>query len=441
MQTPDTMEKISGTIDEMFFNWGISETIAYPMKGFVFIVFLFLLSVIANWVAKGIILSVVKKMVSKSTNKWDDVMLEKKVFHRLSHFAPVMVIYWIGPTLLADFPRMVSFTYDLSNVYVVFMLLIVVYAFLDAVGAIYNQYEIAKSRPIKGYLQVTKIITGMIAAIFILSVLLNQSPVYFFTGLGAITAVLLLVFKDTILSFVAGVQVTTNNMVQIGDWIEMPKYGADGDVIDINLYTVIIRNFDRTITTIPTYALVSDSFKNWRGMVQTGGRRIMRDVYIDINTIKFCDQKMLEKFESIALLKDYIQEKRKEIDGYNQQHNLDTDTGINGRRMTNIGTLRAYITRYLQKHPRIHKDLTCMVRQMAPGEKGVALQIYAFTNDVNWVNYEGIQADIFDHILSVIPFFELKIFQFPAEISVNLHKEIAEGKFLQESKNLPAKEN
>lgn len=176
-------------------------------------------------------------------------------------------------------------------------------------------------------------------------------------------------------------------------------------------------------------------------MVQTGGRRIMRDVYIDINTIKFCDQKMLEKFESVTLLKDYLHEKKREIDVYNQQNNLDKDIGINGRRMTNIGTLRAYITRYLQKHPRIHKDLTCMVRQMAPGEKGVALQIYAFTNDVNWVNYEGIQADIFDHILSVIPFFELKIFQFPSELKVNLQKDLAEGKFLKESKILPGKEN
>jgi miniconductance mechanosensitive channel len=433
------MEQLSKTIDLIFYKWEMPEVLILPLKGFVFIIVLVIISFVANFIAKRIILSIVKKIVSRSKNQWDDVLLEKKVFHRLSHFAPVMVIYWAGPAIMEEFPRLTGFTYNVSGLYVVFVLLFVFYAFLDSIGAIYNQYEIAKSRPIKGYLQVAKIISGMIAGIFMLSILLDKSPVYFFTGLGAVTAILLLIFKDTILGFVAGVQVTTNNLVQIGDWIEMPRYGADGDVIDISLHSVIIRNFDRTLTTIPTYALVSDSFKNWRGMVQTGGRRIMRDVYIDINSIRFCDEQMLSKFESVHLLKGYVKEKKQEIDQYNKKYGFDPGVPANGRRMTNIGTFRAYILRYLKAHPHIHSELTCMVRQMPPGEKGVALQIYAFTNDVNWVNYEGIQADIFDHILSVVSFFDLKVFQFPSEMKVNILKDAADKPVL--SDHLPTMEN
>ncbi len=430
------MEKMNTYLEELFLQMGLPDAFVVPVIGLVFIILLILLSILANWIAKRIILGIVGRWIQKSKNNWDDVMLEKKVFHRLSHLAPVMVIYWAGPNLMAQFPKMVKYTYLATDLYIIFMVLIVFYALLDAVGAIYDRYEVARTKPIKSYIQVTKLITGLIAAIFALSVILDRSPLYFFTGLGAVTAILLLVFKDTILGFVAGVQVTTNNLVQIGDWIEMPRYGADGDVIEIGLHTVMIRNFDRTITSIPTYALVSESFKNWRGMVQTGGRRIMRDVYIDINTIKFCDEAMLKKFESVFLLKSYIEEKKKEIEAYNRKFEFETGLAANGRRMTNIGTFRAYITRYLQMHPKIHKDLICMVRQMPPGEKGVALQIYAFTNDVNWVNYEGIQADIFDHILSVASFFELKIFQFPAELTVKM----GEQGSLSKPVNIPAEQ-
>lgn len=414
------MEYLDTIVERIFSHTSLSEEWISFFDAAFFVLLLFIFSILANWVAKGLILSIVRKLVKKSKTVWDDVFLEKKVFHRMSHLAPVLVIYILGPIFMNQFPVMVNFIYMVVNVYIAFIVLIVFYGFLDAIGAIYNNYEIAKTKPIKGYLQVTKIITGLVAAIFALSFILDKSPIYLFTGLGAITAILLLIFKDTILGFVAGVQVSANNLVQIGDWIEMPKYGADGDVIDISLHTVTIRNFDRTFTTIPTYVLVSDSFKNWRGMVQTGGRRIMRDVYIDINTIKFCDEEMLQKFESVRILKEYIAGKRVEIEKYNLQYEFDSGIPANGRRLTNIGTFRAYVLRYLQNHPKIHKDLTCMVRQMPPTEKGVPLQIYAFTNDINWVNYEGIQSDIFDHFLSVISFFDLKVFQFPAEISVNL---------------------
>jgi miniconductance mechanosensitive channel len=275
-------------------------------------------------------------------------------------------------------------------------------------------------------LQGSKIVVGIIAAILIFSFLLDKSPIYLLTGLGAATAILMLIFKDTIMNFVGGVQVTANDLVQIGDWIEMPKYGADGDVIDISLNTVKVQNFDRTITTIPTYALVSDSFKNWRGMIQTGGRRIMRSVTIDLKSIKFCDNEMIDRFEGIKYLQEYIKTKRVEIDDYNKKNNIDNTNIVNGRRLTNIGTFRAYIENYLANHPNIHRDMIFMVRQLQADEKGVPLQIYAFTNDVAWKNFEKIQSDIFDHIFAVIPFFDLKVFQFPTELSmtVDYNKEL-----------------
>jgi miniconductance mechanosensitive channel len=414
------MESIHEFINVLLRQTGVSDTIAFTIKGFLFVLMLVLLCVLVNWIAKLVIVKIISRVVLNSKNKWDDVFLEKKVFHRLSHLAPVMVIYWAGPAFMSEFPKLVGYTYLATNAYIIFMVLIIVYALLDALGAIYETYDISRSRPIKGYLQVTKIIGGMIAGILILSIILDKSPIYFFTGLGAITAILILIFRDTILGFVAGIQVTTNNLVQIGDWIEMPKYGADGDVIDISLHTVRIQNFDRTITTIPTYALVSDSFKNWRGMVMTGGRRIMRDVYIDIKSIKFCDEEMLDRFSKIQILREYIEQKKEEIEKYNKEYNIDPEVPVNGRRMTNIGTFRAYITRYLGRHPKIHKGLISMVRQMPSGEKGVPLQVYAFTNDTNWVNYEAIQADIFDHILSVATYFDLKIFQFPSELTLKI---------------------
>lgn len=409
------IDTLKAYIKSLLESMGASSDLVYIIKGFVFVVLIVVLCILVNWLAKHLILALVRGVIKRSSNKWDDVFLEKKVFHRLSHLAPASVIYWLGPAFMAEYPKMVNFTYLATNLYIIFTVMIVFYAFLDAIRTIYETFDISKSKPIKGYAQVLKIISGGVAIIFMFSEITGKTPVFFLGTLGAATAILLLIFKDTILGFVGGVQVTANNLVQIGDWIEMPKYGADGDVIDITLHTVLVQNFDRTITTIPTYALVSDSFKNWRGMVQTGGRRIKRSVHIDIRSIKFCDEEMLQRFETIYYLKDYIRKKREEIDRYNKSHDFDPGNPVNGRRMTNLGTFRAYITHYLLNHPGIHKDLITMVRQMPPGENGVPLEIYTFTNDIAWKNYEGIQSDIFDHILSVVPFFDLKVFQHPTE--------------------------
>ena len=412
-------ERIDHLTENFLLGLGLDPGLADPARAFLHILLIIVLCVVVNYLVKKLIAVVVRSIVLRSANKYDDVFLEKKVFHRLSHLAPVLVIYTLGPALLNDFPRLAELTNVVTSLYIVIMVMIIFFAFLDAAGAIYDSFDISRTRPIKIYLQITKIIASMVAAILVLSLLLDKSPIYFLTGMGAIMAILLLIFKDTILGFVGGVQVTANNLVQIGDWIEMPKYGADGDVIEIALHTVRVQNFDRTITTIPTYALVTDSFKNWRGMVQSGGRRIKRAIFIDAKSVRFCDADMLARFEEMAYLKDYIQTRRKEIDEYNKAHGFDPRQPVNGRKMTNLGTFRAYITNYLNSHPKIHQEMICMVRQLAPNEKGIPLEIYAFTNDINWVNYETIQSDIFDHIMAVVPFFGLRVFQYPSEISLS----------------------
>ena len=286
-------------------------------------------------------------------------------------------------------------------------------SFLNSVTDIYNNYEISRQKPIKGYIQIIKIITYIFVAIFVIATLMGRSPWVLLSGLGAMTAILLLIFKDSILGLVAGVQLSVNDMVRIGDWIEMPKYGADGDVIDVSLNTVKVQNWDKTISTIPAYALISDSFKNWRGMSESGGRRIKRAVNIDMASIKFCDAEMLERFQKIQFIKDYIEKKKDELAQHNKKLNIDTSTLVNGRHMTNIGTFRAYIQAYLKNHPKIHQNMTFLIRQLKPTEHGLPIEIYVFSNDQNWVNYEGIQADIFDHILAVVPEFDLRVFQSP----------------------------
>ncbi len=287
-------------------------------------------------------------------------------------------------------------------------------AVLDAANDIYMTFPVSKARPIKGFLQIIKIVVYIIMGVLVISVILDKSPWILLSSIGALTAITTLVFKDSIMGFVAGVQLTTNDMLRIGDWIEMPKYGADGDVIEITLNTVKVRNWDKTITTIPAYALVSDSFKNWRGMHETGGRRIKRAIYIDVTSIKFCTPEMLERFKKIQLLTEYIENKEKEIEEYNEEHAIDTSLLVNGRHLTNIGTFRKYIEYYLENHPRVHKGLIRMVRQLSPDDRGLPLEIYAFVDNTQWVTYENVQADIFDHIFSVVDTFELRIFQKPS---------------------------
>jgi len=300
-----------------------------------------------------------------------------------------------------------------AKIYMVIVGLLVFDSFLNSVIDIYRTFEFSHKRPIRGFVQGAKIILFILAGIVILGMIMGKSPVILLGGLGAMMAVIMLIFKDSILGFVAGIQLSANKMIHIGDWIEMPKYGADGDVIDVALTTVKVQNWDKTIVTIPTYALISDSMKNWRGMSESGGRRIKRAIYIDMSSVKFCTEQMLVKFKKIKYISEYVERKVEEIKGHNLAAGVDESELINGRHLTNIGTFRAYVAAYLRNHPKIHQEMTFLVRHLEPTPNGLPIQIYVFSNDQAWANYEAIQADIFDHILAVIPKFELRIFQNP----------------------------
>ncbi|MBD2845340.1 mechanosensitive ion channel family protein [Paenibacillus sp. IB182496] len=401
---------VKAFIRETLAGWGVPESWVVYVANIVLIAGIALLSIGANYVAKKIVLQLITRFVNSNRYRWDDYLLERKVFHKLSHLVPAVVIYYAS-FLFPDYQAVIVKGVAL---YILVVSLLVVNAFLNALNDIYATFEISKARPIRGYIQVAKIILFVIGGILLISSLIGRSPLILLSGIGALSAVVMLVFKDSILGLVAGVQLTSNDMVRVGDWIEMPKYGADGDVLDISLNTVKVQNWDKTITTIPTYALISDSFKNWRGMTISGGRRIMRAVYIDTNSIVMCSPEMIARFRNIQLLEDYILSKEQEVQRYNEEHNVNRAITVNGRALTNIGTFRAYMERYVKHHPKIHRGMTCMVRQLQPTEKGLPLEIYAFTNDIDWAVYENVQADIFDHLYAVAPEFGLRIFQNPS---------------------------
>jgi len=301
-----------------------------------------------------------------------------------------------------------------SKMYFVLIIIFVANSVLNSAMEIYNKTEYAHHRPIKGYVQLLKILVAFMAAIMMISILLERDPTVLLAGLGAIAAILLLVFKDTILGFVASIQLSANNMVKIGDWIEMKSHGADGTVMDITLNTVKVQNWDKTISTIPTYALVAESFNNWKGMEESGGRRIKRSVSIDTGSIRFCDSEMLNRFEKFELIRDYVKEKENEVREYNKNKKIPQDDNISGRRQTNVGIFRKYLEVYLRQHPMVNLDMTFLVRQLHPTTTGLPIEIYVFCKDKAWANYESIQADIFDHIFAVIPEFELKVYQQPS---------------------------
>ncbi|MCP4580211.1 MAG: mechanosensitive ion channel [candidate division Zixibacteria bacterium] len=390
--------------------FGISGTGADFLCWALAAVLVIVLAIIVNFIVSKIILKIVSVLIKSSKSKWDDALLNRRVFHRLANLAPIIVIYFFAPV----FAEIQAWIEGASFCAIVIIGTLVIDAFLSSVEDVYRSYEISKERPIKGYLQVVKIIIYVFTSILVLSIVLGQSPIVFLSGLGAMTAVILLIFKDSILGLVAGIQLSANKMIRRGDWISMPKYGADGDVIDVTLNTVKVQNWDKTVSTIPTYALISDSFKNWRGMEESGGRRIKRSVHIDMQSIKFCTEEMLNKFRKIQYISEYIDKKSEEIEKYNSEYNFDRSIKVNGRALTNIGTFRSYLNSYLRNHPMIKQDMTFLIRHLDPSEHGLPVQIYVFSADQAWANYEAIQADIFDHVLAVIPEFDLKVFQNPS---------------------------
>ena len=367
------------------------------------------LSYAAYLITRRIIFGGIKKLVNRTKTDLDDILLRDKLMRRLSLIVPMMVISYFAHTI----PEAEEFIVRVTGAAIVLLFLLSLGSVITSLNVYLERQPRFKERSIKGYLQITKIVLYILGIIFIIGVLTGQSPWTLLTGIGALTAIIILIFRDTILSFVASIQISSYDLVKVGDWIEMPKYGADGDVLDIALHTIKVQNWDKTITVIPTYKLVEDSFKNWRGMRLAGGRRIMRSIYLDQSSIKFVDDDLLERLKKIDLISGYVKERKADIDNYNKEKNIETSIAANGRKMTNIGTFREYLKAYLRDREDIHNDLTFLVRQLDPSEKGIPIQIYVFAKTTEWAVYEEIQAHLFDHVLAVVPEFDLRIFQNP----------------------------
>lgn len=365
---------------------------------------------LTNLIVRRYILHSLSYFVRRTKNKWDDVLLDKQVFEHASHLAAALVLF-----LAADLyqnPLLINWIQRLALVYLTLTGARTVFAFIDSVGAIYASYEVSRSRPIKGYLQAMKVFLILMIVVLVVSLLTNRSPLILFSGLGAITAILLLVFRDPILGIVAGIQLAGNNMVREGDWIQVPGAGADGDVIDVSLTTVKVQNWDKTITSVPIYSLVSAAFTNWRGMFESGGRRIKRSLAIDMRTVCFAEDALLASLADVSLITEKVSNAREKIQQWRQVHPL-APSSANQPRPTNIGLFRAYVSAYLREHNQVSDELTFIVRQLQPGPTGMPLEVYLFCKDQRWTFYEAVQADIFEHLLASLPLFDLCIFQNP----------------------------
>ena len=367
------------------------------------------LSLVAFWITEKIIIKLLTKMLQKTSTQMDDILIKHNVFKRLTYVVPALIFYnfaYAAPQFTIMIQRASLTLMAISG-------LMVINSFLNALNDIYKKTKYHERLDINSYLQITKLIINILGSVVIVGIIINKDTTLLLSGLGAMTAVVMLIFKDTILSLVASLQISSNDLFKVGDWVEAPQFGADGDVVDIGLHTVKIQNWDKTISVIPTHKLIDSTFKNWRGMSESGGRRIKRSLFIDINSISLCSSETLEKYKKFELISEYIDRKQKEVSEHNQANNIDTSELINGRRLTNIGTFRAYIEAYLKNNSLIHKEMTFLIRQLDPTEKGLPMQIYVFSNDIDWVRYEGIQSSIFDHLLAVVPEFGLRIFQNP----------------------------
>ncbi|GHI00635.1 mechanosensitive ion channel family protein [Neobacillus kokaensis] len=397
-------------INNLLLNMELDPRLVEYLSIIIKILLIGLICFAANFITKKIVIRIITRIVTNSKVEWGKIILDRQVFRKLSHIVPAIIIYSFSST----FPTYQSTIEKMAITYIIIVALVFIQSLLNAFNDIYQTFDISKVKPIKGYIQVVNIIIMTLGFILVISNLIGESPLILLSGIGALSAVFMLVFKDSLLGLVAGIQLTANDMVRVGDWIEMPKFGANGDVIDISLNTVKVQNFDKTITMLPSYALISDSFINWRGMQSSGGRRIKRSLYIDTSSITFCTEEMIEKFIKVHYLSDYIIQKEKEITEYNAKNGIDRNNPVNGRALTNIGVFRAYISNYLKNHDGINQNMTLMVRQLAHSEYGLPLEIYAFTNSVQWAAYETVQSDIFDHLFAVAPEFGLRVFQNPS---------------------------
>ncbi len=411
------MEQYVRQLTDFLIEWlektGLSESWAVHLGESITLIFLIFIAYIGYIIAWKLMRKLLIPLVQRSKNQFDDLLIQHHFFRKVSYIVPALILYYFIDDTIISLNIITNFIQSALEVFFVFNIALVIDSVLSTINDYYERYDFAKDHPIKGLIQILKIILYIAAGMVVIGVLFDKNIGSLVVGLGTISAVIMLIFKDPILGFVGGLQLIFNKMLSIGDWITVSKYGADGTVLEINLTTVKVQNWDKTIVTVPTYSLISDSFQNWRGMEDSGGRRIKRSINIDMDSIRFCTPKMLERFSKIHVLSTYIEETEKTVSNYNTNNKIDPSVLVNGRRQTNIGVFRAYLKAYLHMRPDIHDDMTFLVRQLQPSEKGLPIQVYVFTTTIEWAKYEDIQADIFDHILAVIPQFDLKVYQFP----------------------------
>lgn len=405
------MKEIQCFVYDYLISIDINASTAKYLNLLVLVFGLIIIIYIADFVTRKLLINAFSKFSEQSKTHFDDLLVNHKAPRNIAHIVPLIITLKLFPYVFYDFPHFESYIMTLLKVYGIILTVWIIRSILKTFESYFKTLPRLKDKPIDSYIQVVMLFVWIIAIASCLAVVINLSFIKFFTTLGAASAILLLIFKDTILGFVASIQVAVNDSVRIGDWITMEKYGADGDVIEINLSTVQVQNFDMTITHIPTFALISDSFKNWRGMQSSGGRRIKRALILKAKSVHYLTPEHIEKLKKIHLITEYLNTRQKDIDTYNSNNNIDKSTLINGRNLTNIGVFRKYLNNYIQNHSAINKDMFIMVRQLAPTAHGLPLEIYAFSSDKRWENYEYIMSDIFDHALAAVPYFDLEVFE------------------------------
>jgi miniconductance mechanosensitive channel len=415
------------TVEQWLRLAGLKESAIEASTTLVLLCAVLALAWVVDFVVRKILLRFAAVLAKRTRSQWDDKLLEHRAFHRGAHIVGALVVYALVPAVFANWPTLNAIIRNVLEAYVVLVTLLAITGALRALLDVYQANHPESRVPMRVLVQATTIAMWFIGLIIIIALLIDQSPTVLLGGLGAMTAVLAIVYKDSLLGFVAGIQIASNDLLRKGDWIEMPDYNADGDVTQIGLTTIKVQNWDKTITSIPSYAIITASFKNWRGMSESGGRRIKRAIQIDMNSVEFCTQDMIDRFRRIDDLKDYIDEKQKELQDWNAKRKIDDSVLVNGRRMTNLGTFRAYLVSYLRNHPMINQDMTFLVRQLPPAADGLPIEIYVFSGDKRWVAYEDIQSDIFDHILAVIPEFDLRVYQHPSGKDVQEIASLGQG--------------
>lgn len=413
------MQKIEHLVYDLLISSGLTETAAVYLNMLALLIASLTIIFIIDFVVRKVIIKIFNQIAERSKTHFDDFLVSNKVPRNIAHIIPLLVAIEIIPTIFVDFSYLENILEKGAEVFAIVLTLWIVRSLLNSLKSYFKTLPRLKDKPIDSYIQVFMIVAWSIGILSAFAIITGIPFIKYITTLGAASAVMLLIFKDTLLGFVASIQVSMNDMVRIGDWITFEKYGADGDVIEINLATVKVQNFDKTITTIPTYALISDSFKNWRGMVTSDGRRIKRALIIKQNSIKFLSKEDIKKLKKIQLISSYLDTRQEDINNYNSQNNIDKGLAINGRNLTNIGVFRKYIDTYINKHSAINKDMTIMIRQLQPTAQGIPLEVYAFSSDKRWANYEYIMADIFDHLLAAVPYFELELFELPNNANFN----------------------